>query len=72
MRDNLLAHVWCRYTLAVAGAVKYKGEPSLIVAHRNARPNSSSKHATGVKSIQLRNTSSGWRVRGSFEIITSP
>ncbi|EKX40333.1 hypothetical protein GUITHDRAFT_113570 [Guillardia theta CCMP2712] len=41
MRDNLLAHVWCRYTLAVAGTVKYKG----------------------VKSIQLRNTSLGWRVR---------
>eukprot|EP00802_Teleaulax_amphioxeia_P026057 Tamp_27042.p2 GENE.Tamp_27042~~Tamp_27042.p2 ORF type:complete len:134 (-),score=11.79 Tamp_27042:249-650(-) len=31
MRDNLVAHVWCRYQLSVGGANKYRGVKSIQV-----------------------------------------
>lgn len=49
MRDNLMAHVWCRYSLAVGGALKYRG----------------------VKSLQLRNTPSGWRLVNVVDTVDS-
>jgi len=49
MRDNLVAHVWCRYQLSVGGANKYRG----------------------VKSIQLRNTASGWKLVNVCDTVDS-
>jgi hypothetical protein len=49
LRDNLLAHVWCRYTLSVGGSKKY----------------------SGVKSLQLRRASSGWKLINVCDTIDS-